>query len=140
MLYIENRIVSIMVVYAVALHLTWTGILLFDKSALTATPVAAIYLYVHPPAFLITIIFSAAVCATVGLVARTRWVAIFLLPQQILLMMSAAGAVEAIWLGHFADGVIRSRAFLACDQIYSVLAAIGHTIAIMAHARRLRSS
>ncbi len=62
------------------------------------------------------------------------WVVVLLLPQQILLMMGVSGAIEAIWLSQFADGVLRPRAFIAADQINSVLAAIGHTVAIISHA------
>ncbi len=61
------------------------------------------------------------------------------MPQQILLMMSAAGAVESMWLGQFADGVLRPHTFIIADQIYSILAAIGHTVAIIMHARRINA-
>lgn len=41
---------------------------------------------------------------------------LMLLPQQALLIMATIGIVEAVWLGHFADGVPRPRAFIAQDH------------------------
>lgn len=130
-----KRLISIMVLYAIALHLTWAVLVANDASAVNATAVNALFKYVHDPSMVAWILVGAAGCATVGLFTRVPWIVLLLIPQQIILMMSAAGAVEAIWLAQFADGVIRSRAFLAADQCYSIWAAIGHTIAIVAHAR-----
>lgn len=137
MLSISERPVSIMVGYAIVLHLTWAIIILFDPVAVNATAVAALYRHIQPPIVLACVIASASLLAIAGLYTRVPWIVFLLMPQQILLMMSAAGAVEAIWTAQFADGVIRPRAFIAADQLYSVFAAIGHTIAIIAHARRI---
>jgi len=45
-------------------------------------------------------------------------------------MMSAAGAIEAIFISQYADGVLRPWAFIAADQVYSIIAALGHTLAM----------
>lgn len=135
MITFRDHSVSIMVSYAVALHLSWAIILLIDGSATNATAVHALHRYIALP-LLPPVIAGAALFAVWGMISNSPWTLVLLLPQQILLMMSAAGAVEAIWLSQFADGVIRARAFIAADQLYSVLAAIGHTLAIIAHARR----
>jgi hypothetical protein len=137
MMNLFDRSISIMVCYAIGLHLSWAVILLIDSSATNATAVHALYRYLHSVPLLSLMLFAAAGLAMKGLCTRVPWIVLLLLPQQILLLMSAAGAVEAIWISQFADGVIRPRAFLAADQIYSILAAIGHTVAIIAHARRL---
>lgn len=136
-----GRSVSIMVLYAIALHLVWSVILVFDDSATNATAVYALFRYIHPPLLLAGIIAIAALLALASMFSnRPQALALLLMPQQILLMMSAAGAIEAIWISQFADGVIRPRAFLAADQIYGVLAAIGHTAAIMVRVMRGRSA
>lgn len=135
MITFRDHSVSIMVSYAVALHLAWAVILLFDHSATNATALHALHRYIALP-FLPPVIAGAALVAAYAMWSNSSWTLVLLLPQQILLMMSAAGAVEAIWLSQFADGVIRARAFIAADQLYSVLAAIGHTLAIIAHANR----
>lgn len=135
MITFRDHSVSIMVAYAVALHLAWAVILLFDGSATNATALNALHRYIALP-LLSPVIAGAALVAAYGMWSGSSWTLVLLLPQQILLMMSAAGAIEAIWLSQFADGVIRARAFIAADQLYSVLAAIGHTLAIIAHAIR----
>ena len=134
MIHIRNHYISIMVVYAITLHLVWAFILLFDDAATNATAVHALFRYIHPTLFLSYVIGAAAFAALLALFSEKPWIVILLLPQQILLMMSAAGAIEAIWLAQFADGVIRPRAFIAADQFYSILAAVGHTAAITFHA------
>jgi len=120
--------------YAVALHWSWAVILIFDSGGTQATALNAVYRYVEPVSFLILVLMFAATSAMLGLILRSPLALLLLLPQQIILMMSAAGAFEAIWTMQFADGVIRSRAFIAADQIYSLLAALGHTLALIRHA------
>lgn len=137
MLIFRKQAVSIMVMYAISLHLFWAAIILIDDSSVHATAVHALFRYIAPPVLLSAFILFAALLATLGLFTHVPWIVVMLMPQQILLMMSAAGAVEAIWLSQFADGVIRPRSFVAADQIYSILAAFWHTVAIIAHAIRI---
>jgi hypothetical protein len=135
-LQLNNRYISIMVLYAIALHFVWACLLMIDHAATQATAVNALSRYINSPELLALVVATAGGAALVGLSMKSAFLVMLLLPQQILLMMSAAGAVEAIWLSQFADGVVRSRAFIAADQVYSVLAAIGHTTAITMHAWR----
>lgn len=129
-----RRPVSIMVLYAVTLHVWWAFLILLDKSALGATGPAALGQWVHSPTLLAAVIAGAAGLAAIAMFTHRPWVLLFLVPQQMLLMAVAAGAVEAMWLGQFADGVLRPRAFIAADQAPSVLGAIGHTIAMILQA------
>jgi hypothetical protein len=137
MMMFKNRPISIMVLFAVALHLSWATILMLDDAALNATAIHALHRYIASLPLLAATLAAAALLAVIGLFTRVPWVVLLLIPQQAILMMSAAGAVEAMWLGQFADGVLRPHAFIIADQFYSVLAAIGHTVAIVAHARRV---
>lgn len=133
----KNQPISIMVLFAIALHLWWAFVLCFDYSALDATAVHALHRYITNTPMLILTLTTVGVLALVGLFTRTPWVVFLLIPQQAILMMSAGGAIEAMWLGQFADGILRPHAFIIADQSYSVIAAIGHTVAIVAHARRI---
>lgn len=135
MIIVRGYSLSIIVFSAVLLHLSWAGILLFDESATNATALNALHRYISLPK-LPPIIAGAALCAVAAMLWPSRWTLALLVPQQILLMMSAAGCAEAIWLSQFADGVVRARGFIAADQIYSIIVAIGHTLAIIAHAVR----
>lgn len=131
MLIVHERPISIMVMFAIALHLWWALMIVLDISALHATGLASLYHYIAQPQLLAAVIVGATLMSFAAMVSSARWIVLLFLPQQVLLMMSAAGVVEAIWLAQFADGVMRPRAFIASDQIYSVLAAIGHTTAIV---------
>jgi hypothetical protein len=132
----RDRPVSIMVIYAISLHYVWSVILLTDSAALRVTAVDALHRFIPMP-WLPMVLAAVASLALIAMAAQPPWFVVLLLPQQILLVMSAAGAVEAIWIAQYADGAIRDRAFIAADQFYSILACIGHTVAITAHASRL---
>ena len=67
-----------------------------------------------------------------GMFVRDRMLAVALLmPQQALLIYAAAGAIEAIVGSSFADGVVRSRGFIAADQGVVILLASFHTVALL---------
>lgn len=133
----KKHVISIMVLYAISLHLVWATTCAFDPDSVNATAIFALYKHVQSPLLLSWVLYIVAGCAITGLFTRVPWIVLLLVPQQIALMWSASGAVEAIWLAHFADGVIRSRGFLTNDQCYSILAAFWHTVAIIAHAMSL---
>lgn len=134
MIVFKRHTLSIMVMYAILLHAAWAILILMDSSAMNATAVHAIAAVFVYPTLTALVIGGASLLACVGLWTRRPSVMLLLLPQQVVLMMSAAGAIEAMWLSQFADGVLRPWQFIAADQLYSVVAAIGHTIAIIAHA------
>jgi hypothetical protein len=102
------------------------------STAIGATALAALYRYMDHPYLLILTLFGVAVLALLAVFSRGLIYVWLLIPQQIVLMMSAAGAITAVYLSHFADGVERARIFIAADQIPVVLAALGHTAAIIA--------
>lgn len=137
MLSFRSRPISIMIGFSILLHLVWAATILVDDSAVGATALSALHRYVQDPRYLSGLIASAAFLAFGALWTKRPWIVLLLIPQQILLCMSAAGAIEAMWLSQFADGVFRPRAFIIADQCYCVLAAIGHTVAIVVHAGRL---
>lgn len=133
----KRRHISIMVLYAVALHLWWSLLIMFDRATLGATGPSALNKWIHSPGMLALVIAFAAICAVIALFTDRPWILLLLLPQQILLMAVAAGAVEAMWLAQFADGVLRPRAFIAADQAPSVFGAVGHTVAMILQALRI---
>lgn len=138
MIEIRKYHLSTMVLCAVSLHLSWAGFLFMDATAVNATAVHALFRYIFPVGLLIWVLGCASVTAFVGLmfIRTSQWLAILLLPQLILLWMSAAGAIQAIFISQFADGVVRPRAMIAADQWISVLVAFWYTIAIILHSSR----
>lgn len=77
-----------------------------------------------------------AFLASIGLVAPKPAGFFFLLPQQTVLLLSAIGALGAMISGTFADGIVRSSAFLVADQAPVVVAAVLHTISIYTNVLR----
>lgn len=137
MQFVQYRAPSVTISMAITLHLVWATLLLIDPAAVNATSVNAIFKFIHSPTELAFALYSVAILASFGLFTKIPWIVLLLLPQQIALMMSAAGAIDAMWLAQFADGVSRPRTFLIADQLYSVLLAMGHTFAASVHVNRL---
>lgn len=133
MLIIWQRPVSVMILVVVALHLFWAAAIFVDTAALNATAVNALHRFIQPPPLLITVLIAVAALAAAGALYQLPWWS--LVPQQFILLMSAAGVIEAIWQGQFADGVPRASAFIAADQIYAVLLAFGHILALVTYSR-----
>lgn len=71
-----------------------------------------------------------AFLALMGLFAPKPAGLFFLLPQQLVLICAAFGAVQCMITGTFADGVVRSTPFLVADQSPAVIAAVLHTLAV----------
>jgi hypothetical protein len=119
-----------MIIYAVALHLVWGVLGLVDPAAYDSTAFSALFRlfgYATSP-----ICFAVAASALVGIGTHGRLKGLaFMLPQQTILLISAFGAVHAMMLSQFADGVIRPRAFIIADQVPAVITAIGHTVSMV---------
>lgn len=137
MIILGTRSVSIIVICSIVLHLFWAGAILVDHSALNTNSINALYRYVHEPNLLAAVLVATSVLAIAGIFTSTPLIVLLLIPQQLVLMAAAGGAIESMWLGQFADGILRPMAFIAADQIYSVVIAIGHTVAIITHAIRI---
>lgn len=133
----RERPVSIMVLYVIILHFLWAVVLLLDDSALGATAISSLYRWIPNKNILALTLIYAAILAIIGIYTKHKWIVLFLIPQQLLLCISAYGAMDAVFLAQYADGIFRPRAFIFVDQIYSLIAALAHTAAIVAHAVRV---
>lgn len=136
---VRNRLISIMICYSIVLHLSWAILILADESSVGATAISSLHRVVPNFAALSTLVGGSAILAIVGLCLQRWWLVFFLLPQQTLMLISAVGALDAMWLSQFADGVFRSRAFIMADQMYCPLSALGHTVALVVHTTRTLS-
>lgn len=127
--------ISAVIAYAICLHALWAALLITDQSVKKITAIASLTQYVTYP-WGAALFFTVAALACVGLFAQGRRVRLLLLlPQQAILFLSAGGAMEAIWVSHFPDGYVASRAFIAADQFPAILVAIAHTWAILQQVR-----
>jgi hypothetical protein len=124
--------VSIMLCYCIALHMSWSVILILDPAAIGATALSVFpYLFRGPDATSAILLFV-GLLAAVTVLLRFPGRAWLLLPQQVILLVSAYTATAAAVLGQYADGVPRPAAFILADQLHSILAAGGHAVAIFA--------
>lgn len=119
--------------YAIALHLTWSLLLLMSSAPEQTTAVYTLAQLFPNQYGLALILVAVAGCATYGLFKRSTDITdrvLLLAPQQILLGISASGALVAMATGEFADGTARSSAFLIADQAPAVLALFVHSASI----------
>jgi len=127
-----RRPLPVMIIYAIALHFCWGVLGTIDETTYLSTAASAPYHIFGSLTGLVC--FVVAIAALTGLIAKFRspiTSLMCMLPQQSLLIISAVGTVHAIYLGQFADGVTRSRFFIASDQLPAILAAVGHTISML---------
>ena len=120
--------------YCCILHLVWGTLILIDPSTINITAIHSISRLITNPILLGSSCILCAILAIIGMTKKfhkTFWGLTLMLPQQLILMESLIGAIIAISHSTFADGVVRPRAFIACDQAPAILAAILHTIAII---------
>jgi hypothetical protein len=129
---------------AVLLHLTWCVLLLLpDTHAPGATPVYEVVRLAGSPWRAAVLLGSVALTAMWGALRRLPpgLKIYFLLPQQLVLGISAAGSILAMYNSHYADGVPRAASFIIADQLAVVLTWMFHTLAILylyaIHTRRL---
>lgn len=121
---------SVIILYGIVLHAVWATALFFDAAVRGVTAIWEISTWAPAPYtkfVLAAVAFLAGVALFFDGLRRTA----LLLPQQTILFLSAVGAVEAMYLSAYADGVLRPRAFLIADQLPAVLLAVAHTIAII---------
>lgn len=117
---------------ACAMHLIWAAGLLMEPQAINATGVYTILVIAQSPTIAAAIFFSVAVMASVGLLFENPLIrTLLIIWQQLILWFSMIGAVHAMYLGTYADGVERVSWFLIVDQIPVVLIAYGHMLALL---------
>lgn len=119
---------------AIILHLIWVTLLVIPGTrAGNSTPVHEVVVLaggeLPAAAALATVALAALYGTTRSMSARSK--ILLVLPQQLLLGISAAGAILAMYHSHYADGVMRSGTFIVADQLAIVLAWLSHTAAVL---------
>lgn len=130
--------VSIIVCCAVAVHLFWAWMIIRNEAALNATALNILFRYVHSPLLLVFLLGLSSALAVIAMILQGVYSPLLLIPQQLVLMASASATIDAVWLGQFADGVLRPPEFIASDQVWPFIIAIGHSWAVIMYARQTR--
>lgn len=127
-----RRVPFMVVACVIAMQFIWAIGLAIDSSSHYATAVHALMALTQDQMAVSRILIVSTLLATVGFLSENLLVKImFLLPQQVLLTISAIGCISAMYSSSFADGVIRSRWFIILDQSPVVLFWLGHTIVLL---------
>lgn len=117
---------------ASTLHIIWGLLLIFSIDATRITGLNLLYTIVPNRFMLAAILICSSLMALMAVLKYNGTKSIvLLLPQQFLLVVPAIAVLQAIGVGHFADGVARSRVFLTADKASVVLLAIYHTHALI---------
>src|SRR6267378_7706070 len=112
---------SWIILYATILHWIWGIMLLSSNSPINITAIASMTkLGLVSSSNIAIFCLSASFLALLGLFSPKPIGAIFFIPQQIIMLVSAFGAISAMMSGSFADGVLRPTPFLIADQAPAV--------------------
>lgn len=114
------------ILFCITLHV-FTGInLMLFPDAKGSTTVSEVVAFFGAPLHASFAYLFAAICAMFSLRLAYPLNIFALLPQQAILIMAALGIIQSVWLGHFSDGVVRPRGFLAQDHCELVLIGMFH--------------
>jgi NADH:ubiquinone oxidoreductase subunit K len=109
----------------------WAILLLFGKEVLYSTPASAIAGLGQYGAA--AVLFVSSLLGVIGY--RKSGLIETLLPQQAILMLSAAASLHASALSQYADGIPRPFLFIFADQLPTILAAVLHLVALLYESR-----
>ena len=131
----------------VALQYIWAIALAWDASVFNVTAIHVLLPHIDQPDrrdlmnfgtpvlfrwFLVAVLTFSATLAIYGFKWRRKLHTLLsFLPQQFIMLLSSGAAIHAMVVGHFADGVIRSNAFLFADQSPTIVLVIFHTWAMI---------
>lgn len=121
----------IIITIACALHFTQALALSVNPSVVGVTSIFTIGRTLGAPLTITVFVAAAGLALWSQLLHYGQTKALMLIPQQMLLFISAAGALGYMYVSHFADGVVRPQAFIVADQSVTILLALGHAWALI---------
>jgi hypothetical protein len=122
---------SWIILYATILHWIWGIMLLSSNAPINVTAISSITkVGLTSPASIGTFCLTASFLALLGMFSPKPIGAIFFIPQQLILVVSAFGAIMAMSNGSYADGVQRPVPFLIADQAPAVVGAFCHFMGV----------
>lgn len=112
------------------LHVLWAIIAIGTGGIPQATALSAFYAQGINSLAFAAIMVTASLLAIAGVHDHRRYAWLLILPQQVLLLISAVSCGTAVLMGHFADGVARPTGFILADQALPVLVWAFHSLAL----------
>lgn len=116
----------IVITLACSLHIIQALMLYLDPTVIGVTSLSTVGRLVGAQTTIGILLVTAglAIWSQFRPISMTK--ALVIIPQQLLLFVSAAGVLKHMALGEFADGAERAHEFIAADQMMVVLISIGH--------------
>lgn len=119
------------------MHVLWGVLLLAGEPVAHVTPVHGVQLLVPGHVALgVTFLVIGGLAVYARLRCKEDRVNLFLIgPQQLALSLNACAAVGAAFVGHYADGVVRSHTFILADQTPLLCLFTLHTLVLIGWVR-----
>jgi hypothetical protein len=131
----EAAIGRYVILFASLLHIGWAVLLIINPTAGSSTPVAIILRVFGGPYRSAAVLVACAVVAMIFPFKKHRVsaeaMAGLLIPQQVLLFMSAGAGVYAAATQRYSDGVVRGHEFILADQLPVILLALLYSVVIL---------
>lgn len=132
----SSQLGKYIVLYASLIHIGWALILLETQGdAPKPTPLFILLLFFGGWwRTAIMLCFVATLALTFPFLRRrlsNAMLAVMLIPQQTVLLLSAGAGIWAASVGHYADGVMRPWEFILADQLPIILTAFLYTVAVV---------
>ena len=131
------------ILFACMLHIIWGLLLCFDTQVGNVTPIAILFIFLEQSRFWVIITLWAVALMAAGFVnlrirktANLKILSLLLVPQQLVLWLSASAGIYAAYLQHYADGTACDWGHIFADQLPISLLAILYTITLI-HTRKI---
>ena len=112
---------------------TWQGVAIFTEPSARYITALALFAWL-PPWLYGGVILLTVFLAILGL----RWSYLspsmrvkYLIPQQILMILSSLSGLNAVYLGRYGDSAIYPRGFIGPDQAMTICVAFFHFLALL---------
>lgn len=117
--------------YVIAMHWLWGSMLQLGTAPLGITAISSLthFGFVSAP-YVGLMLLTVSMLAAISRAAPKSVSLLFMIPQQLVLVVSALGAITAMQTGTFADGEVRPIPFIVADQAPSVLIAVFHILSV----------
>jgi hypothetical protein len=114
------------------LQAIWGVLLLLNQDIgyITALAVNIQKLNLSEPVLGIIMIIAAALAFSRTIWNTPHWNILWFIPQQLLLVSSAIGALESAWHGYYPDGTLKHGMFIFADQLPIILLAVKYSYLI----------
>jgi len=116
--------------YACVIHIIWGILLLIDSTPFYTNPIGFFDLFLNQTQTAVIFLMSAIVALVSPKIKHILYRFICLLPQQILLLLTAFSGIVSSLTGQYIDGTVRSGLFIFADQLPIMLLGLFYGLAI----------